>query len=151
MEMNRIRLLLLTICAGLLLTTHAMTPPQENNDKTLLSRAYAEMYCAMIAKDTASLGRLLAEDFVLEHMTGLRQPKADYLRAIAQGALNYYTCSDTQLDITIDGDSGRMTGRSRVEAAVFGGRRHAWRLRLDITLARREGSWLMTGIRAGTY
>ena len=123
----------------------------ENNDKALLERIYAEMYRAMIAKDTATLASMLDDSFVLVHMTGMRQAKHDYLRAIANGTLNYYSCDDTRLDISINGERAQMTGCSRVSAAVFGGGRHIWSLRLDIALRKQGGRWLMTEIEAGTY
>ena len=122
-----------------------------DSEKTALGQAYNEMYRAMIAKDTAALGRMLSDDFVLVHMTGMRQAKYDYLRAIANGTLNYYSCDDTRLEISIEGESARIIGCSRVSAAVFGGGRHTWSLRLDIALKRQGGRWLMTEIKAGTY
>jgi len=33
------------------------------------------MYLAMIAKDTITLNSVHADEFVLTHMTGMRQPK----------------------------------------------------------------------------
>ena len=122
-----------------------------DSEKTALGQAYNEMYRAMIAKDTAALGRMLSDDFVLVHMTGMRQAKHDYLRAIANGTLNYYSCDDTRLEISIEGESARIIGCSRVAAAVFGGGRHTWSLRLDIALKRQSGRWLMPDIKAGTY
>ena len=109
------------------------------------------MYRAMIAKDTAALGLLLNDDFVLVHMTGMRQPKGEYLRSIAQGTLNYFSYEDTQLDITVKENRALLIGRSRVNAAVFGSRRHTWRLQLDIDLEEKDGRWLMTEARASTY
>ncbi len=43
----------------------------------------------MIAKDTASLAKLLSDDFVAVHMTGTHQSKAYYLKAITGRTLNY--------------------------------------------------------------
>lgn len=122
-----------------------------SDDSTLIAKCYEEMYRYMIAKDTVSVGRLLDENFVLVHMTGMRQPKNEYLRCIADGTLNYFSCDDTRLEITVRGDTARMTGRSRVNAAVFGGGRHTWPLQLDIDLVKHNGAWLMTAARAATY
>lgn len=142
------------VCAALL----SVTPKTEMNlkmedkgDKALLELAYSEMYRSMIAKDTVALGQMLTDNFVLVHMTGMRQSKHDYLRAIADGTLNYYSCDDSVLEISVEGDTARMTGRSRVGAAVFGGGRHIWRLQLNIWLERQDGKWFMTLIKAGTF
>ena len=120
-------------------------------DKQLLGQIYSTMYRAMIAKDLVALSRLLDDSFVLVHMTGLRQSKRDYLQAIADGTLNYYSCHDTRLEITCSGDRACMTGCSRVEAAVFGGSRHVWPLKLKMALQRRAKQWTITEIRAETY
>ena len=60
---------------------------QENEIKNL----YAKMYSYMINKDISSLGQLLDESFVLVHMTGMRQSKREYLNAIANRTLNYFS------------------------------------------------------------
>ena len=121
-------------------------------DRNKIGQRYSEMYRCLIDKDTTALGRLLDDGFILVHMTGMRQPKAEYLRYIAQGTLNYYSCEDTQLDITFTQDNrALLIGRSRVSAAVFGGGRHTWRLQLDIDMKKENGRWLMTEARASTY
>jgi len=56
-----------------------------------------------------------------------------------------------QMDIKIDGDRATLTGRSRVNAAVFGGGRHTWRLQLYFNLVKEDGKWRFTTARASTY
>ena len=148
------KLCLKTICLlfiTIITSCNANAMTTGKNEEALLERTYAEMYRAMIVKDTAALGSMLDDSFILVHMTGMRQAKHDYLQAIANGTLNYYSCDDTRLEISIKGESAQMTGRSRVAAAVFGGGRHTWSLRLDIALKKQGGRWLMTEIKAGTY
>ncbi|MDE7473437.1 MAG: nuclear transport factor 2 family protein [Muribaculaceae bacterium] len=85
-------------------------------------------------------------------MIGMRRPRREYLRAISDGTLNYYSCSDSDVKVTIEGDSASMTGYSQVNAAVFGGGRHTWSQRLDIDWRKEDdGKWKITEIRAGTY
>ena len=122
------------------------------SDETLLKELYTSMYKAMIAKDTTLLGEMMAEDSALIHMTGMRQPRREYLKAIADGTLNYYSCTDSDVTVAIEGGYARMTGCSRVNAAVFGGGRHTWPLRLDIDWRKEDdGRWQITEIRASTY
>lgn len=121
------------------------------NDKEQILQLYREMYQAMVAKDTATLNRLHADDFVLVHMTGMRQSKAAYIRAIADGTLNYYSATHEQMEVRVDGDTATLIGRSRVNAAVFGGGRHTWPLQLRFRLVKREGRWLLTESKASTY
>ena len=120
-------------------------------DKEQIQALYEAMYRAMIAKDTVELGRLLTDDSVLVHMTGHRQPRKEYLSEIASGVLNYYSVETDSLEITVDGDTARMVGRSRVNAAVYGGGRHTWRLQMDSQLRKENGVWRNAYSRASTY
>ena len=121
------------------------------SDKDQIEALYREMYEAMIAKDTTTLNRIHADDFVLTHMTGMRQPKQVYIQAIANGTLNYYSAGHEQIDIKVDGNNATLTGHSRVNAAVFGGSRHTWRLQLRFQLVKRDGRWLFAAASASTY
>lgn len=121
------------------------------NEKEHVFQVYKLMYKAMVEKDTAMLNRLHSDDFVLIHMTGMRQSKAEYINSISNGTLNYFDATHEQMDISIDGDSALLTGRSRVEAAVFGGGRHTWRLQLRMKFVRRNGKWLISESSASTY
>ena len=123
----------------------------QTNDEQLIEALYKQMYRAMVEKDTVTLNQVHADEFVLTHMTGMRQPKQEYIRAIANGTLNYYEVTHEQIDIRIDGNRATLTGRSRVTAAVFGGGRHTWRLQLTFHLVRRDGKWLFTDSKATTY
>lgn len=128
-----------------------MTMQAQSDDRQQIQQLYETMYEAMVAKDTATLNRVYADEMVLIHMTGMRQSKRQYLDAIADGTLNYYSALHEQMDIQIDGDRATMTGRSRVTAAVFGGGRSTWRLQLRFKLVKRDGRWVFTEASAGTY
>ena len=121
------------------------------DDKQQIEALYKQMYRAMIAKDIETLGSLLDENAVLIHMTGTRQPKREYLRAIKDGTLNYYSVEDDEIIIEVNGDRATMTGRSRVNAAVYGGDRHTWQLQIKSTLIKKDGHWLFVEQRASTY
>ena len=120
-------------------------------DKEQISALYEAMYKAMIAKDTIALGNILSEDSVLVHMTGHRQSRKEYLSEIASGTLNYYSVNTDSLEITVNGDTARMRGRSRVNAAVYGGGLHTWRLQMDSELRKLGGEWKITCSKASTY
>lgn len=121
------------------------------DDKQHIEQLYKQMYQAMIAKDVATLDTILDDSSVLVHMTGTHQPKKDYLREIKNGTLNYYSVEDDEISITVNGDKAEMTGRSRVNAAVYGGGRHTWRLQIRSKLIKKNGRWLFTEQRASTY
>ncbi len=59
------------------------------DDRQQILQLYHDMYAAMTAKDEAELDRVHDDSFVLIHMTGMRQTKQQYIRAIMDGTLNY--------------------------------------------------------------
>ena len=140
------RLLTLLILCITTITMHA-----QMDDKQKIEALYKQMYRAMIAKDIETLGTLLDENSVLIHMTGTRQPKREYLCAIKDGTLNYYSVEDDEIIIEVNGGKATMTGRSRVNATVYGGGRHTWRLQIKSTLVKKDGRWLFVEQRASTY
>ena len=121
------------------------------SDLDLCQAAYREMYRAMIAKDIPALSAVLDESFVLVHMTGMRQPKAAFLKSVSNGTLNYDSALHDSIDVTVNGDTATLTGKSRVHAAVFGGGWHTWRLEQDLELAKKNDRWLITQSEASTY
>lgn len=111
------------------------------DDKQQIEALYREMYEAMARKDTATLNRVHADDFVLTHMTGMHQSKPEYIQSIANGTLNYYSAEHEQMDIKVDGNHATLTGRSRVNAAVYGGDRH--------TRSKKTPNFTFLGVKLG--
>ena len=107
----------------------------------------------MIDRDITRLASLLDDTFVLVHMTGLRQPKAEFLRCVADGSLRYFGEDEESVVVHVapDGTHASCTGKSLVDAAPFGAHRSTWRLRQDIDLVRRDDTWVMTEARASAY
>lgn len=123
----------------------------ETDDKTQLIMLYENMYQLMISKDTDNLVKILSEEFALHHMTGMVQEKQEFLQAVRQGVLNYFSAAHEKIDVQITGDHARLTGDSRVLAAVFGGGRHTWRLRQTISCKKKNGAWIMERSIASVY
>ena len=121
------------------------------SDRELCQAAYQEMYRAMIAKDIPALSAVLDDSFVLVHMTGMRQPKAAFLKAVVNGTLNYSSAEHDSMDVTVRENTATLIGKSRVHAAVFGGGWHTWRLEQDLHLVKKEKRWLITLAEASTY
>ncbi len=126
-------------------------PCKETDDEAQIKALYIEMYEAMVAKDTVTLNRVHSEDFVLNHMTGLKQSKREYIKAIENGTLNYFSAEHEQINIKVNGIHATLSGRSKVNAAVFGGGRHTWRLQLLFHLVKTGHCWKFTSAFASTY
>lgn len=122
-----------------------------NGDEQQIIRLYGQMYSAMISKDRAVLERVHDDSFVLVHMTGMRQQKSVYIDSIMDGTLNYYSAQHEDMQVSVSGDTAALTGKSKVDAAVFGGGRHTWRLQLMFELVNKGGEWIFTLAQASTY
>jgi len=122
-------------------------------DEEACAQLYRDLCDASMRKDADGMAEVLAGDYALVHMTGMRQSKRDYIEAVLDGTLNYYSTEHDSIDVTIfpDGVHAAIRGRSRVNAAVFGGGRHTWRLQQDLKAEKRDGAWLLTESRASTY
>ncbi|MBR7045835.1 MAG: nuclear transport factor 2 family protein [Lachnospiraceae bacterium] len=121
------------------------------NDKEQIEALYRTYWKYMIEKNTEGMRRIMTEDYVLMHMTGLRQKREDFFRSVKSGELNYYSAVHDGIDVSVTGDRARMTGKSRVSAAVYGGGRHTWRLQGDFCLRKEDGLWKLSSSRASTY
>lgn len=121
------------------------------NPDTAITDAYRRLYESMIAKDTALLEEVLTPDFVLVHMTGLRQPKEVFIRAVADDTLNYFSADHVHITVHAESERATFTGQSFVEAAVFGGGRRFWRLQLDGIARYEDGRWRIAFAEASTY
>ena len=121
------------------------------DEKELIRGLYKKYWRYMIDKDAEGLRSLMAGDYYLLHMTGLKQSAEVFLRGLLDGTFNYYSAEHDSIDVEINGDRASMTGRSRVVAAVYGGRRSSWRLQGDFTLRNEEGVWRFSSSRASIY
>ena len=117
----------------------------------VIAECYKNLYKAMIEKDGYALSKLLDDSFGLIHMKGMRQGKNAFIRAVEDGTLNYYSAQHQNIDVQIEDRKAMLTGQSVVNAAVFGGGRHTWRLQLKIDLIEADGIWRMTEAQASTY
>ena len=122
-------------------------------DEELCAQLYRNLCEASMRKDASAIDAVLADDYVLVHMTGMQQGKVAYIEAVCDGTLNYYSTEHDSIDVAIasDGAHARICGKSRVNAAVFGGGRHTWRLQQDLLAEKRNGTWLLVESRASTY
>ena len=120
-------------------------------NKTILTEKYRAMYRAMIAKDSVELNKLLDDSFLLVHMTGMRHNKQAFIQSVKNGTLNYFSEELHEAVAQEHGNNASFTGKSYVNAAVFGGGRHTWRLQLDMQFALVDGEWFITEAVASTW
>ncbi|MGX5654963.1 nuclear transport factor 2 family protein [Geodermatophilus nigrescens] len=111
---------------------------------------YAAQCQAMVAGDADALGALLAEDFTLVHMTGYRQPKAEWLADVRSGAMTYHSMQDVAVSVDVPGDAPVVTARTHTAATIWGAT-GTWPLQLRITFAQHGTAWVAAGTVASTW
>ncbi len=67
--------------------------------------AFTAFCDAMQASDTDAIRDLTGEDFSLTHMTGYRQPGAEWLAEMDQGQFVYYRIDIRDLRVSVTGDT----------------------------------------------
>ena len=82
-------------------------------DKEKIIRLYEEMYSAMISKDKTELERIHDDSFALIHMTGMKQTKGEYIAAIMNGTLNFYSAVHGDMEVKVNGDTPSLTEKAR--------------------------------------
>ena len=124
---------------------------QIGTDEEQIKAMYRDYWRCMIEKDADGLRDMMADGYYLLHMTGVRQSAETFLQGLLDGTFNYYSAEHDGIEVRVAGDIAKMTGKSRVLAAVYGGGKHAWRLQGDFTLRKDNGRWMFTSSKASTY
>lgn len=139
-------------CTVLSENEQAIPNMSEKETEEALRQCYLDMYRAMLDKDSTGLEKVLDDSFVLIHMTGMRQSKKEFISAVSDGTLNYYTAEHEEIVLSdVAGDRAFLSGKSWVSAAVFGGGRYTWHLQQELELVRRDNRWFIMEARASTY
>ena len=125
----------------------------QDKDIEAITSLYKEMWNCMIDKDIEGLSNVCAETFVLHHMTGIKQNKEEFFQAVANGTLNYYSAKHDEIRVTIydDKTTATLIGRSRVNAAVFGGGKHTWHLQGTFSVIKEQTGWKLAEEYTSTY
>lgn len=120
-------------------------------DIEIITEMYKDLSYASVTRDIEKISSLLAEDYVLVHMTGLHQTKDDYINSVKEGELKYYDAVHESIDVRIDGDKAGVIGKTKTLASPFGMSKSWWRLRQDMKLEKRNGIWKIVYSKASMY
>lgn len=121
------------------------------NDIETIKEIYKKYWKCMIDKDESELRSLMSDDYYLMHITGTRQSIDEFISGLLDGTFNYYSAEHDDIQISVNGNTAIMVGKSKVLAAVYGGGKSRWRLRGDFTLRKENENWKLTSSKASTY
>ncbi len=111
---------------------------------------YKSLYEAMINKDVDCIDRLMMDGSVLVHMTGVRQPKREWLRAIEDESMKYYSTKEENIEIILKEKKAKLVAQNKVDARIYGSR-NTWPLELTMSMVKFEKVWKISHIEASTY
>lgn len=120
-------------------------------DEEIIRNLYIELCDASINKDLNKLDEILADDYILVHMTGMNQTKEDYINSVKKGELKYYESIHEDIEINIKDNKATIIGKAKTLASPFGMHKSWWRLRQDVELEKIEGKWVIKSSKASTY
>lgn len=121
------------------------------SDKELVRKLYIDLCEASINKDLIKLGEILSDDYVLVHMTGMKQTKEDYLDSVKSGELSYFESKHESIDVNVNGDYATIIGKTKTLASPFGTSKSWWNLRQDLKAKKIDGKWILMYSKASSY
>ncbi|NKG19763.1 nuclear transport factor 2 family protein [Paeniglutamicibacter terrestris] len=127
-----------------------MTQPNTDAAEAAIRAVNAEENRLMVAGDTDGLNDLLADGFVLVHITGYEQSKAEWLEHIGSGQMSYHLITEEEVSVSVNGTRAELVARNLVDATIWGSQA-IWPLKMRTTFALRGGNWEPAFSRATTY
>ncbi|TDM40240.1 nuclear transport factor 2 family protein [Macrococcoides goetzii] len=120
------------------------TPEQE------VYTIYKKLYEAMIEKDTDTINNLLMDGIILVHITGVKQSKREWLRAIENESMKYYSTKEENIEIVLKEKKATLIAQNKVDAKIYG-LRNTWPLQLTMIMVKFENDWEISRVEASTY
>lgn len=80
----------------------------------------AQRCAAIIAADGTALNRLLHEDMIYTHSSGLADTKASFIDALASGKFVYKRIENTKESVRLYGDTALVSGQAAIDIDVDG-------------------------------
>ena len=96
----------------------------------------------MVDADTGKLGRMLADDIILRHITGQTQTKQEWLDEVSGGSMDYHKIERRDVNIKfINSETADISFTSIITATIWGSS-GTWTLHNTMRLARINGRWI---------
>lgn len=121
------------------------------SDKNIIKNLYIDLCEASINKNLEKLDEILADNYILVHMTGMNQSKIDYINSVKNGNLKYYESIHESIDINIEGNKAKVIGKTKTLASPFGMSKSWWRLKQELIVEKIDNKWKITHSKASTY
>ena len=121
------------------------------DDKEILKKLFIDLCEASINKDIKKLKEILAPNYILIHMTGMKQTKEEYINSVQSGELLYFDFIYESIDINTNSDEAVIIAKTKILASPFGMNKTWWNLKQKILVEKISGKWLFLKSQASTY
>jgi len=129
----------------LVLVTATAFVPAQNRDQSAadgILRLDESRFAAMTRGDLAELNKILADDLVYTHSSGLVEGKKEFIASLQSGNLKYVSIQNEEKKARIYGTVALVNGRAKVTISARG-QEQSFVLRYLDVYAKRDGKWQM--------
>jgi ketosteroid isomerase-like protein len=113
-----------------------------------IARLEEERYAAMLAKDVKTLERLLDDELVYMHSSGVADTKESYLRGLREGVWDYQRIQRSEQTVKVSGDLALVFNRLAISIRIRGAQKELDNRALAVWL-RRGGTWRLVALQSG--
>lgn len=106
-----------------------------------------ERYAAMLAGDVRALERLLDDELLYMHSSGIADSKESYLRGLRDGVWNYQRIARTEQSVKVSGDAALVFNRLAISIKVRGVQKELDNRALAVWV-RRDGAWRLLALQS---
>jgi hypothetical protein len=156
--MQRIIINLVVSLATFIIGVTAATPwtafrtTFDSQDKTEILKVEQQYLRAHINRDTATLDRVLADDFFISGYRGNVENKAERLALVEDPDRVFQSIDTRNVDVTvISSDRAYVTGEAVVRGSDHGRDFVSLPYHFIRTYERRDGQWQVVSVRCGRY
>lgn len=79
-----------------------------------------QRFAAMIARDFAALEKLVHDELLYTHSSGVTDTKASWLESMKSGKVKYRSAAATERQVRFFGEVALIRGRAAIEAEIGG-------------------------------
>ena len=119
-------------------TARSAAPPEDAKEEIL--KVDEERNQALQKGDAATLDRIYSDDLVYTNATGMILTKAQHLADVKEKQLKFISFKHEDVQVTVHGDAGFLTGISKSVVELHGSVSHSSRRFLNVFM-KKDGQW----------
>ncbi len=101
-----------------------------------------QRFQAMERVDVAALNRILSDDLIYTHASGLQQTKAEVIGVLGSGDMKYESITPDKVRVRIFKETAVVTGRASIKIKA-GGEEQSFRICYLDVYVKQDGRWQM--------